>query len=312
MAAITDNQTARLGSQHHQWSQNRAGQGGWGVGGVGTRCNGGTFTAVCAIGEKDLVAARDLTHSCHVAAALTHAGGEGTAELHLSPSPPSFPALSLGPLLALLIREDLIFAAVLCLQEKSHSDPPTTFSFCLPHGFARSILDQCPDAPGTQFCHLHRMVLSAQLLALQPRHHGVKQPAWLHTGVTRRQEWGWKRSMGRPGRRHFTRVPALPWCERSLFQAPPPQNPLPLAPHLLLPYHLQSDLRGQESSVARHDTLAGQPPSQGQPRWLPSSMSLAQAGCSPILLPAASAESEGGEQGESLTALKSRCCSLSL
>lgn len=62
------------------------------------------------------------------------------------------------------------------------------------------------------------------------------------------------------------------------------------------------------AKVARLATLAGQPPRQGQPLWLPSRAPLAPAGCSPMLLPAVSAQSKGGEQGEGFTAHKSRCC----
>lgn len=62
------------------------------------------------------------------------------------------------------------------------------------------------------------------------------------------------------------------------------------------------------AEVARHAMPAGQPPGQGQPLWLPGRAPLAWAGCSPMLLPAVSAQSKGGEQGEGFTARKSRCC----
>lgn len=62
------------------------------------------------------------------------------------------------------------------------------------------------------------------------------------------------------------------------------------------------------AEVARHATLAEQLPRQGQALWLPGRAPLAPAGCSPMLLPAVSAQSKGGEQGEGVTAHKSRCC----
>lgn len=108
---------------------------------------------------------------------------------HLPPSLPSRWVLFLH------YSGRILFLLLSCLPEKGHSDPPTASSFCLPHGFARSILAQCPEAPGTQLCHLHRMVLCAQLLTPQPRHHGVKQPAWLQTGVTRKKECRWTGSI---------------------------------------------------------------------------------------------------------------------
>lgn len=50
------------------------------------------------------------------------------AELPISLLPALFPALLLGPFLALLMREDLILVSVLYLEEKGHSDPPQCLS----------------------------------------------------------------------------------------------------------------------------------------------------------------------------------------
>lgn len=111
------------------------------------------------------------------------------------PYPPPSPCylIPLGPFLALLIREDFILVSVLYLQEKGHSRPrqslllPSACPTALLGAFWPSSLE--PLGPSSaSYTGWSSLPSLSQLLALQPEHHGVKQPAWPQSGLSRVKE----------------------------------------------------------------------------------------------------------------------------